>query len=114
MSIDARITAVTVIAPNHCATCNGTRKDPESPSESCPSCHGATKDNPVVRLKLEPREPSGHIGQSVLTIANPPTTDPKALSSLIGTEIWGDCDSIMIGDKRWAKRLGYTRIELVT
>ena len=113
MSIDARITAVTVISPDHCETCNGTGKDPETNWDECPSCHGATKDSPRVRLKLEPRERGGLAGQPVLTIVNPPTLDPHVLAGMIGTEIWGGSGDIMVGDRRWAKRIGYTRIELV-
>ena len=114
MSIDARIAAVTVVAPSHCQTCDDTGKDPESSWDDCPSCHGATKDNPVVRLKLEPRKVGGLAGQSVLTIVNPPTVDPAALSGLIGVEIWGGSGAIMIGQRLWAKRIGYTKIELVS
>lgn len=113
MSIDARIAAVTVIAPEHCETCNGSGKDPESNWDDCPSCHGATKDNPKVRLKLEPRERGGVAGQTVLTIVNPPTVDPAALAGMIDTEIWGGTGDIMVGDRKWARRIGYTQIELV-
>jgi hypothetical protein len=113
MSIDARIAAVTVIAPEHCDTCNGSGKDPESNWDDCPSCHGATKDKPKVRLKLEPRERGGVAGQSVLTIVNPPTVDPAALAGMIDTEIWGGSGDIMVGDRKWARRIGYTQIELV-
>jgi len=111
MSIDCRIAAVTIVAPSHCDTCNGTGKDNW---DDCPTCHGATKDNPVVRLKLVARETGGVPGQDVLTIVNPPTLDPDYLSGLIDTEIWGGANEIMIGEKRWAKRIGYTRIELLS
>jgi len=113
MSIDARITAVTVIAPSHCSVCNGTGKDPEDNWDDCPACHGATKGNPKVRLKLEPREEDGLAGQSVLTIVNPPSLDIETLHGLIGTEIWGNSSQIMVGDTLFANRIGYTRIELV-
>jgi len=113
MSIDARIAAVTVIAPEHCETCNGDGKDPDSRWDDCPSCHGATKDKPKVRLKLEPRERGGVAGQLVLTIVNPPTVDPAALAGMIDTEICGGSSDIMVGDRKWARRIGYTQIELV-
>lgn len=113
MSIDARIVGVTVIAPDKCETCQGSGKDPESIWDNCPACHGATKEKPAVRLKLEPRERGGVAGQSVLTILNSPTNDVLALSALIGTEIWGNSSEILIGTRRWAKRIGYTQIELV-
>ncbi len=113
MSIDARIVGVTVIAPDKCETCQGSGKDPESSWDNCPACHGATKEKPAVRLKLEPRERGGVAGQSVLTILNSPTNDVLALSALIGTEIWGNSSEILIGTRRWARRIGYTQIELV-
>ena len=113
MTINARIQAVTVIAPDHCETCDGAGKDPESSWDLCPSCHGATKNDPRVRLKLEPRKQGGVAGQNTLTIVNPPSVDPEVLESLIGTEIWGGSGEIMIGEQRWAKRIGYTQIELM-
>lgn len=113
MSIDARIEAVTIIAPEHCETCNGTGKDPESNWDDCPSCHGATKDNPKVRLQLSPREKGGLAGQRVLTITNPPTLDPEKLAGMVGTEIWGGAGEIMVGQTKWANRIGYTQIELI-
>jgi len=113
MSIDARIAAVTIIVPSYCEICKGTGKDPEDSWDDCPTCHGATKEQPKLRLKLEPREKGGLAGQSVLTVVNPPTLDPKMLSGLIGTEIWGNANSIMVGDVKWADRIGYTKIRLV-
>ena len=113
MSIDARIVAVTVVAADNCETCCGSGKDPESSWDNCPACHGGTKEKPAVRLKLEPRERGGVAGQSVLTIVNSPTNDPEALSALVGTEIWGGSSHIMVGDHRWARRIGYTQIELI-
>jgi hypothetical protein len=113
MSVDARIVAVTVISADNCGTCNGSGKDPESKWDDCPSCHGATKENPKVRLKLEPRKLGIPAGQSVLTILNPPTVEPAVLAGMIGTEIWGGSGYIMVGDRRWARRIGYTQIELI-
>lgn len=109
MSIDARIAAVTVIAPSHCETCNDTGKDANG-WDQCPRCHGASTGSPKVRLKLEPREPGGLAGQPVLTIVNPPS---RGLESLIGIEIWGNASSVFVGNREWAKRIGYTQIELV-
>lgn len=114
MSIDARISAITVISPDKCDVCEGSGKDPDTKWDDCPSCHGATKDNPKVRLKLEPRQYGGVAGQSVLTLLNPPTVDPQVLAGLIGTEIWGGSGEIMVGNKLWARRVGYTSIELVS
>lgn len=113
MSIDARIAGISVIKPTHCPTCDGTGEDPADSWEPCPACHGGTAEHPVVRLLLEPRERAEVAGQRALTLVNPPTTDPQALAGLIGIDIWGNSSSIMVGEKRWAKRIGYGRIELV-
>lgn len=113
MSIDARIEGLTVIAPDYCDTCEGTGKDPEDDWCDCPTCHGATKNDPRVRLQLVPREKGGCAGQDVLTIVNPPTLDTEVLAAMIGTEIWGCSSQIMVGDTKWANRIGYTRIELL-
>ena len=113
MSIDARIAAVTIIAPDRCATCHGTGKYFKTNWDDCPSCHGASKNYPGVRIHLVAREHDGVAGQNVLTIVNPPTLDPDVLAGMIGTEIWGGSGDIMVGDTKWANRIGYTRIELV-
>ena len=112
MSIDATIAAVSVIAPDYCTTCDGSGKD-DNGWDTCPSCHGATKENPKVRLLLEPRERGGIAGQDTLTIINPPSIEPKILTSLVGIDIWGCSGFVMIGDTRWADRVGYTRIKLI-
>lgn len=113
MAIDAIIAAVTVVAPSHCGTCNTTGKDPANSWDDCPACHGATKDNPRVMLKLEPRKEGSIAGQCVLTIVNPPTVDPNVLAGLIGTEIWGGSACVMVGQTKWADRIGHTKIKLV-
>ena len=113
MSIDAKISAVMVVAPTNCNLCGMSGRDPEDKEMICPICHGATKDNPKVILKLVKREKYGCAGQDSLTIINPPTVDPDVLAALVGLEIWGGADCIMIGNKKWAKRIGYTRIELI-
>ena len=86
MSIDARIAGVTVFSNN-----------------------GRLQ----LKLLLESREEGGYPGQPALTIVNPPDVSPDLLSSLIGTEIWGGANDILVGDTIWAKRLSYTTIELV-
>lgn len=58
-------------------------------------------------LHLMPRGNS-LVGQPRLTVENPPAN----LEASIGTEIWGGCSEIMVGDTRWADRIGYTRIRL--
>ena len=109
MSIDARIVAISRIYAGSCDTCNGDGRDPESAWDNCPQCHGATRDRPVTRLHLEPRQRSGLAGQLVLTVRNAPSD----MSGVLGTEIWGNAVVIMVRDKVWAKRHGYTEIELV-
>ena len=62
------------------------------------------------KLTLEPRDPRGTAaGQHTLVIDNPPAD----CSGMIGTEIWGSADTIMVGTTPWAKRIGYTHIELL-
>ena len=108
MSIDARISSVSIVAPKDCPKCHGQ----DNSWDGCDVCHGATEENPHVLLHLEPREPGGVAGQSVLTITNPPTTNPELLNALIGIEIWGGSDYVMIHENKWADRVGYTRIRL--
>jgi hypothetical protein len=64
----------------------------------------------ILRLKDRIRG-SGERGQDAFTVTNPP---PGALlDAVIGMEVWGNSTDIMIGDRRWARRLGYCRIELL-
>jgi len=109
VSIDARIRAVTQIFPGDCDFCDNTGKD-DNGWDDCPSCHGTSTGKKCLRLHLEAREPGAVAGQSVLTVVNPPEGD---MGGLVGTEIWGNASQIMVGDKLWAKRIGYTRIELI-
>jgi len=90
-----------------------TGKDPSDTWNDCPECHGATKEKPQVRLHLVPKEKGGLAGQDVLTIVNPPTLDPKELARMIGMEIWGGAGDIMVGERKLANRIMYTRIELI-
>ena len=112
MAIEGTISAVTVIKSGDCLCGFDCQNNPYDPSGVCPACHGATEESPVVRIALE-SHCGASTGQTALTIVNPPTTDIDILSGLIGTFIWGGSDSIMIGDKKWADRLSYTRIKLV-
>ena len=53
-------------------------------------------------------------GQSRLKVVNPPECGPCVFAcAVIDTEIWGDSSYIMIGEKQWARRIGYTKIELL-
>ena len=110
MSIDAKISSVSFIAAQECAHCKSTGVDPETNWDDCPRCHGAGGGKSQLRLHLSPRESGGCAGQEVLTIVDPTEADYRGL---IGTEIWGGSGDIMIGEKRWAKRIGYTRIKLI-
>ena len=56
------------------------------------------------------RDPPGRIaGQKALIVLNPP---PAGFDAVMGMHIWGNSYSIMIGDREWAKRIGYSRIKL--
>ena len=109
VSIDARIVLISRIYAGSCDTCSGSGKDPESAWDNCPQCHGATKDRPVTRLHLESRQRGGLAGQRVLTVRNAPSD----MSGVLGTEIWGNASVILVRGRVWAKRHGYTEIELV-
>jgi hypothetical protein len=113
MAIDAKIAGVTVLAPRHCNTCNMSGKDPESTWDDCPACNGATMEKPQVHLHLERREARGLAGQRVLRIMNPPHTNAATWSVLIGLEIWGSANTIMIGHRQWARRVSAVDIELI-
>ena len=113
MAIDAVIAAVTVVAPRQCNMCNMTGRALDDVLSVCPWCHGATERNPKVRLKLEARKDNGVECRTVLTLINPPTTDPNILAGLVGTEVWGGSTVLMVGDRKWADRIGYTQIQLV-
>jgi hypothetical protein len=113
MAIDAKIAGVTVLAPRQCKTCNMSGKDPESTWDDCPACNGATEEKPQVHLHLEPRQVGGLAGQRVLRILNPPHTNAATWSVLIGLEIWGSANTIMIGHRQWARRVSAVDIELI-
>lgn len=70
-------------------------------------------DNP--RLILGPIGGSGpdkndKPGQSILYVVNKPC---PPLGGFIGTKIWGGSNELMIGTTQIAKRIGYTKIELI-
>lgn len=64
----------------------------------------------TAKLMLEQSDSSRCAGQNSLIVLNP----PKDMSGIIGCNIWGSSDSILFGDKKIAKRIGYSRIELVS
>lgn len=65
-------------------------------------------------MYLDPWDKGGVAGQPQLTIVNPPSTDIRTLSkALEGQTIWGGDSDIMVGETRFAERIGYTRIRLV-
>ena len=51
-------------------------------------------------------------GQSCLIVENPPEDVTAFRRAILGTHIWGDSSSIMIGTTKWANRESYTRIRL--
>lgn len=62
-------------------------------------------------IGLEDREPSGCAGQPRLKVLNPPKA--PLLESAVGHCIWGGgSGAVMMGDKPWADRIGYTKIRL--
>jgi hypothetical protein len=65
-------------------------------------------------LSLGPRRPRGggnpsEPGQSGMTVLNP----PPGLEAAVGAEVWGDADTLMVGERKWAERVGYTSCRLV-
>ena len=66
-----------------------------------------------VCLILEPREPRGCAGQTILEVLNPPA-DPKVLAVMVGECVWGGDQFLMFGDRQFAVREGYTKIRLMS
>ena len=64
-----------------------------------------------VFLNLEPREPYGHAGQQRMEILNPPDP-PTLLEMLIGECVWGSANQLMLGNTKFADRVGYTQLQL--
>lgn len=60
-------------------------------------------------LVLVNRPPDGNRGQRVLRF----DSCPEDVSALNGRKIWGGSETIMLGEKEIAKRIGYTKIEFV-
>lgn len=63
-----------------------------------------------VKIYLSPVAKGEIAGQRSLTITNWP--DGQSPNGLVGTDIWGGSGQIMIGERRWAERRGYTQIVL--
>jgi hypothetical protein len=59
-------------------------------------------------LHLGPRGGEGP-GQPGMTVLNP----PPGLEAAVGTEVWGNDSWLMVGETRWAQRVGYTACRLV-
>ncbi len=71
-----------------------------------------SRDNEVM-LVLEPRDPrNARHGDIRMSIENPPD-DPSRLEVLIGEDVWGGDSYLMIGDTKFADRVGYTRLRLL-
>jgi hypothetical protein len=65
-------------------------------------------------LSLGPRTPRGggnpsEPGQSRMTVLDP----PPGLEAAVGAEVWGGDSVLMVGEKKWAERAGYTSCRLV-
>lgn len=73
--------------------------------------HSARMEAEGVRIFLGPIRRGEVAGQRSLLITNWPEGANPA--GLVGTDIWGGSDAIMVGETKWAHRRGYTRIELV-
>ncbi len=71
-----------------------------------------TLDNGSVRIYLRPIAEGEIAGQRSLTITNWPKG--KSPYGLVGTDIWGGSGQIMIGERVWAERRGYTHIFLTS
>ncbi len=63
----------------------------------------------TVKLILGPIAKDDGPGQRLLTVLNPPGN----MNSSVGTRIWGGDSYIMIGETKWAERVGYTSIRLI-
>jgi len=109
VSISGTITGVTIIQPMpKCAICGTTGIDPDTQWDACPRCHGAVRGKPVVFLVLSPGS-----GQTRLRLLDPPSIDSQHYSALEGVRIWGNAQQILIGDRVFARRVGYTKIRLI-
>jgi hypothetical protein len=61
-------------------------------------------------LHLEPRdERVAPAGQTRLVVENP----TPGLAALVGREVWGNDARLMLGERHFADRIGYTRLRLV-
>lgn len=61
-------------------------------------------------LRLVPADPRrAPAGQPVLVALNP----RPGMGAMVGTQVWGGAGEIMVGDTKFADRVGYTRIRLV-
>lgn len=74
---------------------------------------GVTIARDGVFLNLEPREPYGHAGQQRMEILNPPEP-PTLLEVMVGECVWGSASQLMIGDTKFADRVGYTQLKLTS
>jgi hypothetical protein len=52
-------------------------------------------------------------GQTRLRLLDPPSIDSQHYSALEGVRIWGNAQQILIGDRVFARRVGYTKIRLI-
>ena len=110
MSVQGSIVGITIIPPqSKCEACASTGLDPETNWDACPRCHGTVSGSPVVYLILCGQQITG---QKRLRLLNPPSYDSEYYRGLIGVAIWSTGDCVMIGERHWATRVGYTQIRL--
>lgn len=62
----------------------------------------------TARLTLEPISPRAIAGQPELIVENP----APHMESMVGTQIWGPSQCIMVRETRWAERVTSVRIRL--
>lgn len=68
----------------------------------------AFKDDGTARLTLEQPDRSRCAGQDVLTVVNA----TPYLQVLMDQPVWGGADTLMHGETRIGRRVGYTRVEI--
>lgn len=68
--------------------------------------------NGEVTISLEPSGKGATVGQSLMTVLNPPPLNCD-LARLIGLQVWGGSSCLMVGESKLADRVGYTQIKLV-
>ncbi len=66
----------------------------------------------TVRLSLKSAGEDA-CGQTFLYVINPPENIEAFVKAVEGVQIWGGSSEILIGQKKWASRIGYTSLKLL-